>query len=83
MLSCGDTHPHPHACPSLPIADELAGAEQPDPVVLASILSVVLATVADPRTARGIRNRLVVLLTVTVGAVAAGARSFVASVTGR
>jgi hypothetical protein len=34
--------------------------------------------VTDPRKARGIRHRLVVLLTVTVCAVAAGARSFVA-----
>ena len=60
------------------VADQLAGVELPDPVVLAPALSVVLASVADPRKARGIRHRLVVLLTATVCAVAAGARSFVA-----
>jgi hypothetical protein len=41
-------------------------------------LSVVLTTVIDPRKPRGIRHRLVVLLTAAVCAVAAGARSFVA-----
>jgi predicted transposase YbfD/YdcC len=60
------------------IAEQLGGVELPDPVALAPALSVVLAQVADPRKARGIRHRLVVLLTVTVCAVAAGARSFVA-----
>lgn len=59
------------------IADQLAGVQLPDPVVLAPVLSVVLATVVDPRTACGLRHRLVVLLTVAVCAVAAGARSFV------
>jgi len=52
--------------------------ELPDPVTLAPALSAVLTTVTDPRKARGIRHHLVVLLTVTVCAVAAGARSFVA-----
>ena len=60
------------------IAEHLGGVELPDPVTLAPALSVVLATVTDPRRARGIRHQLVVLLTVTVCAVAAGARSFVA-----
>jgi hypothetical protein len=60
------------------VAEKLGGVELPDPVVLAPALSVVLGTVTDPRKARGIRHRLVVLLTVTVCAVAAGARSFVA-----
>jgi predicted transposase YbfD/YdcC len=60
------------------LADQLAGVELPDPVVLAPALSVALATVVDPRKARGLRHRLVVLLTAAVCAVAAGARSFVA-----
>jgi hypothetical protein len=60
------------------IAEHLGGVELPDPDVLAPALSVVLATVTDPRKARGIRHHLVALLTVTVCAVAAGARSFVA-----
>ena len=60
------------------IAEKLGGVELPDPVVLAPALSDVLATVVDPRKARGIRHPLVVLLTATMCAVAAGARSFVA-----
>jgi predicted transposase YbfD/YdcC len=60
------------------IAERLGGVELPDPVALAPALGVVLGKVTDPRKARGIRHRLVVLLTVTVCAVAAGARSFVA-----
>ena len=60
------------------IADQVGGVELPDPVVLAPALSVVLEKLADPRKARGIRHRLAMLLTVTVCAVAAGARSFVA-----
>jgi len=60
------------------IVDQLAGVELPDPVVLAPALNVVLGAVVDPRKARGIRHRLVVLLTVAVCAVSAGARSFVA-----
>jgi predicted transposase YbfD/YdcC len=64
---------------SIPVvADHLAGVQLPDPVVLAPVLSAALQDVVDPRKARGIRHRLVVLLTVTVCAVAAGARSFVA-----
>ena len=60
------------------IAEHLGGVELPDPVALAPTLSAALTKVVDPRKARGIRHRLVVLLTVTVCAVAAGARSFVA-----
>ena len=58
--------------------DQLGGVELPDPVVLAPALNVVLEKLADPRQARGIRHRLTMLLTVTVCAVAAGARTFVA-----
>jgi hypothetical protein len=60
------------------IAEYVGGVELPDPVALVPALSAVLETVADPRKRRGIRHRLVVLLTVTVCAVAAGARSLVA-----
>jgi predicted transposase YbfD/YdcC len=60
------------------IADQLAGVELPELVAFAPALNVALEELADPRKARGIRHRLVVLLTVTVCAVAAGARSFVA-----
>ncbi|MGL4175756.1 MAG: ISAs1 family transposase [Dermatophilaceae bacterium] len=41
-------------------------------------MSTALGSIVDQRKARGIRHRLVVLLTATVCAVAAGARSFVA-----
>lgn len=47
-------------------------------MVLGPALSVALAAVVDPRKARGLRHRLAVPLSVTVCAVAAGARSFVA-----
>jgi predicted transposase YbfD/YdcC len=60
------------------IAEQVGEVELPVPVVLAPALSVVLQQLADPRKARGIRHRLAMLLTVTVCAVAAGARSFVA-----
>jgi predicted transposase YbfD/YdcC len=60
------------------IADQVGAVELPCPVVLAPALNVVLEKLADPRKARGIRHRLAMLLTVTVCAVAAGARSFVA-----
>jgi predicted transposase YbfD/YdcC len=60
------------------IADQVGGVELPDPVVLAPALNLVLEKLADPRKARGVRHRLSMLLTVTVCAVAAGARSFVA-----
>ena len=60
------------------IADQLAGVELPASDVLVPTLSAALAKVRDQRKARGIRHRLAVVLTVTVCAVAAGARSFVA-----
>ncbi len=60
------------------LAETLTGVELPDPVVLAPALSTALAEVVDPRKARGRRHPLLVLITVTVCAVAAGARSFVA-----
>jgi hypothetical protein len=41
-------------------------------------LRAVLAAVTDPRKARGIRHRMVVIVSVAVCAVAAGARSFAA-----
>ncbi len=52
--------------------------ELPVPVALAPGLRTALAQVIDPRRRRGVRHPLVVVLTVTVCAVAAGARSFVA-----
>ena len=60
------------------VADQVGGVQLPDPVALAPDLREVLAGVADPRKRRGIRHGLVVVLTATVCAVAAGARSFVA-----
>jgi predicted transposase YbfD/YdcC len=52
--------------------------ELPDPVEVAVGLREALAEVVDPRKRRGVRHGLVVVLTVAVCAVAAGARSFVA-----
>jgi hypothetical protein len=52
--------------------------DRPDPVALAPDLRHVLAQVVDPRKRRGVRHGLVVVLTVAVCAVAAGARSLVA-----
>ena len=52
--------------------------ELPDPVEVAVELREALAEVVDPRKRRGVRHGLVVVLTVAVCAVAAGARSFVA-----
>ena len=67
------------ASSSIPaIADQLAGVELPASDVLVPTLSAALQKVTDQRKARGIRHRLAVVLTVTVCAVAAGARSFVA-----
>jgi len=60
------------------VADQVGGVELPDPVVLAAGLRDVLGGVVDPRKRRGVRHGLVVVLTVAVCAVAAGARSFVA-----
>jgi predicted transposase YbfD/YdcC len=58
--------------------DQLTGQQPPDPVALARRLHDVLEEVVDPRKRRGVRHRLVVVITVAVCAVAAGARSFVA-----
>ena len=56
-------------------AEGITGARRaPDPVGLLSVL----ATVTDPRKARGVRHRLVTVLAIAVCAVLAGARSFVA-----
>jgi predicted transposase YbfD/YdcC len=60
------------------VAEQVGSAPLPDPVVLAPSLRTVLARVVDPRKRRGVRHGLVVVLTATVCAVAAGARSFVA-----
>lgn len=61
------------------VADQVGGAELPDPVGLASGLRTALERVLDPRRRRGIRHPLVVVLTAAVCAFAAGARSFVAA----
>ena len=58
-----------HPCPSLSIpaiAERLGAVAPPDAGVLAPALGVALSKVTDPRKARGIRHRFVVLLTVTV-----------------
>jgi predicted transposase YbfD/YdcC len=60
------------------VADQVGGIALPDPVVLAPSLQTALAGMVDPRGRRGIRHGLTVVLTATVCAVAAGARSFVA-----
>ena len=60
------------------VADQVGGVELPDPVEVAADLREALAEVVDPRKRRGVRHGLVVVLTVAVCAVAAGARSFVA-----
>jgi predicted transposase YbfD/YdcC len=60
------------------VADQVGGVELPDPVEVAGGLREALAEVVDPRKRRGVRHGLVVVLTVAVCAVAAGARSFVA-----
>ena len=60
------------------VADQVGELELPDPVALAPGLQAVLGQVVDPRKRRGVRHGLVVVLTVAVCAVAAGARSFVA-----
>jgi hypothetical protein len=60
------------------VADQVGGVELPDTVEVAADLREALAEVVDPRKRRGVRHGLVVVLTVAVCAVAAGARSFVA-----
>ena len=69
------------ACASLSIAavaEQVGGTSLPDPVVLAPSLRTALTGLVDPRGRRGVRHGLTVVLTATVCAVAAGARSFVA-----
>lgn len=61
------------------VADRVGGLELPDPTVLAPGLREVLTHLVDPRKPRGIRHPLVVVLTATVCAVIAGARSLVAA----
>jgi predicted transposase YbfD/YdcC len=60
------------------VVDQLGEAALPDAVVLVPDLREALAEVVDPRRRRGVRHGLVVVLTVAVCAVAAGARSLVA-----
>jgi predicted transposase YbfD/YdcC len=60
------------------VAEQVGGAQLPDPVTLVPTLQLALAGIVDPRRRRGIRHGLVVVLTAAVCAVAAGARSFVA-----
>ncbi len=60
------------------VAEQVGQTGLPGPVVLAPSLREALAEVIDPRRRRGVRHGLVVVLTVAVCAVAAGARSFVA-----
>jgi hypothetical protein len=60
------------------VAEQVGSASLPDPAALAPSLRAVLGGVVDPRKRRGVRHGLVVVLTATVCAVAAGARSFVA-----
>ena len=60
------------------VVDQVGGVELPDPVVLAPGLREALSGMVDPRKRRGIRHGLVVVLTVAICAVAAGARSLVA-----
>ena len=56
--------------------DRVAGLELRDPLAEAPGLAAVLSTVTDPRKRRGVRYRLVTVLSVAMCAVAAGARSF-------
>jgi predicted transposase YbfD/YdcC len=60
------------------VLDRVAGLNLPDPMAAAPGLAPVLSTLTDPRQRRGVRHGLVMLLSVAVCAVAAGARSFVA-----
>lgn len=70
--------PAPASLSIAAVVDQVGEVELPDPVLLAPDLREALDGVADPRGRRGIRHGLVVVLTVAVCAVAAGARSFVA-----
>ena len=70
--------PAPASLSIAAVADQVGGIALPDPVVLVPSLQNALAGMDDPRYRRGIRHGLTVVLTATVCAVAAGARSFVA-----
>jgi hypothetical protein len=70
--------PAPASLPIPAALDQLTTLAPPDPVALAPRLHDVLAELVDPRKRRGVRHRLVVVITVAVCAVAAGARSFIA-----
>lgn len=70
--------PAPASLSIAAVADQVGGLDLPDPAALAPGLQEALGGVADPRKRRGVRHGLVVVLTVAVCAVAAGARSFVA-----
>jgi DDE_Tnp_1-associated/Transposase DDE domain len=70
--------PAPSSLSIAAVADQVVGVELPNSVELAAELREVLAEVVDPRKRRGVRHGLVVVLTVAVCAVVAGARSFVA-----
>jgi predicted transposase YbfD/YdcC len=60
------------------VTAQVGGVGLPDPVALVPGLRAALGAVVDPRKRRGVRHRLVVVLTAAVCAVAAGVRSFVA-----
>lgn len=60
------------------MCDQFAALAPPDRVALAARLTEMLGEVVDPRKRRGVRHRLIVVITPAVCAVAAGARSFVA-----
>jgi hypothetical protein len=70
--------PAPASSPILPVADQLAGLDLPDPVQIAACLRDALERVVDLRARRGVRHGLVAVLAAAVCAVAAGAPSFVA-----
>ena len=70
--------PAPASLPIPAALDQFTTLAPPDPVALAPRLHDVLAELVDPRKPRGVRHRLVVVITVAVCAVAAGSRSFVA-----
>jgi hypothetical protein len=70
--------PAPASLPIPAALDQFTTLAPPDPVALAPRLHDVLAELVDPRKPRGVRHRLVVVITVAVCAVTAGSRSFVA-----
>jgi hypothetical protein len=66
------------SCPTDPVLEHLTRTVDTAVVTGGGGLRAVLAAVTDPRKARGIRHRMVVIVSVAVCAVAAGARSFAA-----